>query len=184
MAKLTGFMDTRARPARMFRRWSALKTLTNFTSGSPGRSSRPRQPAAWTAGVPFCQAGMMIGGMASGCPLNNLIPEWNDLVYQAGGSWRSAACAPPTVSRSSRAGSALPCVRPPAPAAISPAAASLSGRTNTPSWRRATPRAGSTPPRLRPAPARAWLSSQRPFGPVGGRIPQHPGPCRHRLRAC
>ena len=36
-------------------------------------------------GVPFCQSGMMLGGMASGCPLNNLIPEWNDLVYQ--GQW-------------------------------------------------------------------------------------------------
>ena len=34
-----------------------------------------------SCGVPFCQAGMMIGGMASGCPLNNLVPEWNDLLY-------------------------------------------------------------------------------------------------------
>ena len=33
-------------------------------------------------GVPFCQSGMLIGGMASGCPLNNLIPEWNDLLYR------------------------------------------------------------------------------------------------------
>ena len=32
-------------------------------------------------GVPFCQAGTMIAGMASGCPLQNLVPEWNDLVY-------------------------------------------------------------------------------------------------------
>ena len=39
-------------------------------------------------GVPFCQSGMMINGMASGCPLNNLIPEWNDLVYQ--GRWELA----------------------------------------------------------------------------------------------
>ncbi|MCR5279597.1 MAG: glutamate synthase subunit beta [Lachnospiraceae bacterium] len=31
-------------------------------------------------GVPFCQAGMMIAGMASGCPLNNLVPETNALV--------------------------------------------------------------------------------------------------------
>ena len=31
---------------------------------------------------------MMLGGMASGCPLNNLIPEWNDLVYQ--GNWELA----------------------------------------------------------------------------------------------
>lgn len=39
-------------------------------------------------GVPFCQAGMMICGMASGCPLHNLIPEWNDLVYT--GNWKEA----------------------------------------------------------------------------------------------
>lgn len=39
-------------------------------------------------GVPFCQYGQMIGGMASGCPLNNLIPEWNDLIYS--GNWERA----------------------------------------------------------------------------------------------
>ncbi|MGH8141432.1 MAG: glutamate synthase subunit beta [Steroidobacteraceae bacterium] len=39
-------------------------------------------------GVPFCQTGTLISGMASGCPLNNLIPEWNDLVYR--GLWREA----------------------------------------------------------------------------------------------
>ena len=39
-------------------------------------------------GVPFCQSGMMICGMTSGCPLNNLIPEWNDLVCQ--GRWELA----------------------------------------------------------------------------------------------
>ena len=32
-------------------------------------------------GVPFCQSGAVLGGMVSGCPLHNLIPEWNDLVY-------------------------------------------------------------------------------------------------------
>ena len=32
-------------------------------------------------GVPFCQAGCMIAGMASGCPLHNLVPEINDLVF-------------------------------------------------------------------------------------------------------
>ena len=42
----------RAKPARTYRRWSAWKTLTNFTSGSPARSSRPRRHAAWTAASP------------------------------------------------------------------------------------------------------------------------------------
>jgi glutamate synthase (NADPH) small chain len=39
-------------------------------------------------GTPFCHTGTMISGMASGCPINNLIPEWNDLIYR--GLWREA----------------------------------------------------------------------------------------------
>jgi glutamate synthase (NADPH/NADH) small chain len=39
-------------------------------------------------GIPFCHTGTLISGMASGCPINNLIPEWNDLVYR--GLWRDA----------------------------------------------------------------------------------------------
>jgi len=39
-------------------------------------------------GVPFCHSGVLISGMASGCPINNLIPEWNDLIYR--GFWHQA----------------------------------------------------------------------------------------------
>jgi glutamate synthase (NADPH/NADH) small chain len=39
-------------------------------------------------GVPFCHTGKLVGGMASGCPINNLIPDWNDLVFR--GLWREA----------------------------------------------------------------------------------------------
>jgi len=39
-------------------------------------------------GVPFCHTGTLFSGMASGCPINNLIPEWNDLIYR--GLWREA----------------------------------------------------------------------------------------------
>ena len=39
-------------------------------------------------GVPFCHTGKLISGMASGCPINNLIPEWNDLIYR--GLWKEA----------------------------------------------------------------------------------------------
>jgi glutamate synthase (NADPH/NADH) small chain len=39
-------------------------------------------------GVPFCHTGKLISGMASGCPVNNVIPEWNDLIYR--GLWREA----------------------------------------------------------------------------------------------
>ncbi|HXF63658.1 MAG TPA: glutamate synthase subunit beta [Caldilineaceae bacterium] len=39
-------------------------------------------------GIPFCHTGKLLNGMASGCPINNLIPEWNDLVYR--GHWQEA----------------------------------------------------------------------------------------------
>lgn len=39
-------------------------------------------------GVPFCHTGTLLNGMAAGCPINNLIPEWNDLVYR--GHWKEA----------------------------------------------------------------------------------------------
>ena len=39
-------------------------------------------------GIPFCHTGSLLNGMASGCPIHNLIPEWNDLVYR--GLWKEA----------------------------------------------------------------------------------------------
>jgi glutamate synthase (NADPH/NADH) small chain len=39
-------------------------------------------------GVPFCQSGATLAGMTSGCPLHNLVPEWNDLIYT--GNWEQA----------------------------------------------------------------------------------------------
>ena len=53
------------------------------------KEEQERQGARCMAcGVPFCQAGKMIMGMASGCPLHNLVPEWNDLIYH--GNWEEA----------------------------------------------------------------------------------------------
>jgi glutamate synthase (NADPH/NADH) small chain len=39
-------------------------------------------------GTPFCHSGFMLSGMTAGCPIHNLIPEWNDHVYR--GFWRDA----------------------------------------------------------------------------------------------
>lgn len=53
------------------------------------RSEQQKQGARCMAcGVPFCQAGEMLAGMASGCPLHNLVPETNELVYR--GNWEMA----------------------------------------------------------------------------------------------
>ena len=64
---------------------SPLARIKNFNEFHTPLSKEEQQKQAarcMECGVPFCQAGMTIKGMTSGCPLNNLIPEWNDLVYQ------------------------------------------------------------------------------------------------------
>ena len=64
-----------------------LERIKNFNEFHVPMSEEERSVQAsrcMDCGVPFCQSGMMIGGMASGCPLNNLIPEWNDMVYRNG----------------------------------------------------------------------------------------------------
>ena len=52
------------------------------------KSLRNQGARCMDCGVPFCHTGKLISGMASGCPINNIIPEWNDLVYR--GLWREA----------------------------------------------------------------------------------------------
>jgi glutamate synthase (NADPH/NADH) small chain len=52
------------------------------------RSLRNQAARCMDCGVPFCHTGRLMSGGASGCPVNNLIPEWNDLVFR--GLWREA----------------------------------------------------------------------------------------------
>ena len=84
----TGFMDyTRTVPAarppieRVFD-WQ------EFHEPMPENQLREQGARCMDCGVPFCHTGQIINGSASGCPINNLIPEWNDLVYR--GRWREA----------------------------------------------------------------------------------------------
>lgn len=61
-----------------------LERIKNFNEFHVPMDEEERKKQAsrcMECGVPFCQSGMMIGGMASGCPLNNMCPEWNDLLY-------------------------------------------------------------------------------------------------------
>ncbi len=54
----------------------------------PEEKLRTQGARCMDCGIPFCHTGTLISGMASGCPINNLIPEWNDLVYR--GLWKEA----------------------------------------------------------------------------------------------
>ncbi|MBA3314109.1 MAG: glutamate synthase subunit beta [Planctomycetota bacterium] len=59
-----------------------------FHDHMPEGELRSQGARCMDCGVPFCHTGDLIANMAAGCPVKNLIPEWNDLVYR--GRWRDA----------------------------------------------------------------------------------------------
>ena len=65
-----------------------LENWDEFHIHMPEDNLRTQGARCMDCGIPFCHTGKLISGMASGCPINNLIPEWNDLVYR--GLWREA----------------------------------------------------------------------------------------------
>ena len=83
MGKPTGFMEYERETAKAESTlWKEFKHFDEFhTPLSQRKTARCRAARCMACGVPFCQSGMMIAGMASGCPLHNLVPEWNDLLY-------------------------------------------------------------------------------------------------------
>jgi len=88
MGKPTGFIEyLRELPVDR----APLARIADWKEFHPHlEEKRLRQQGArcMDCGVPFCHTGTLISGMASGCPVNNVIPEWNDLVYR--GLWREA----------------------------------------------------------------------------------------------
>ncbi|MEY4938580.1 MAG: Glutamate synthase small chain [Verrucomicrobiota bacterium] len=88
MGKPTGFIEylrelpVDRTPAARVRDWK------EFHHHMEEKKLRQQGARCMDCGVPFCHTGKLIGGMASGCPINNLIPEWNDLVYR--GLWKEA----------------------------------------------------------------------------------------------
>jgi glutamate synthase (NADPH/NADH) small chain len=88
MGKPTGFIEylrelpVDRSPAERVRDWN------EFHHHMDDKRLRQQGARCMDCGVPFCHTGKLISGMASGCPVNNLIPEWNDLVFR--GLWREA----------------------------------------------------------------------------------------------
>ncbi len=85
MGKPTGFMDYDRKAAASV---PPKERITNYKEFHIYLSEQKQGARCMNCGVPFCQAGMDIMGMTSGCPLHNLVPEWNDLVYT--GNWEQA----------------------------------------------------------------------------------------------
>src|SRR5438270_1124436 len=88
MGKPTGFMEY-ARELPMVRPpVERIHDWYEFHGHGDDEMLSKQGARCMACGVPFCHTGTVIEGMAAGCPINNLIPEWNDLVYR--GLWQEA----------------------------------------------------------------------------------------------
>ena len=88
MGKITGFMDYPRRTSTDAEPLARLENFNEFHTWLPREEQQTQAGRCMDCGVPFCQSGMMLGGAASGCPLHNLIPEWNELIWR--GKWELA----------------------------------------------------------------------------------------------
>ncbi|HKM21430.1 MAG TPA: glutamate synthase subunit beta [Lachnospiraceae bacterium] len=88
MGKPTGFMEYSRETAEALTPSERIKNFNEFHIPLPREKQQEQGARCMECGVPFCQAGMTLMGMTSGCPLHNLVPEWNDLVYT--GNWKQA----------------------------------------------------------------------------------------------
>jgi glutamate synthase (NADPH/NADH) small chain len=88
MGKPTGFIEYLREipvdrpPLERVRDWN------EFHHHMEEKKLRTQGARCMDCGIPFCHTGKLISGMAAGCPIHNLIPEWNDLIYR--GLWHEA----------------------------------------------------------------------------------------------
>ncbi len=88
MGKPTGFLDFQREALKHRPPRERVGDWDEFYLPMPEDELSEQGARCMDCGIPFCHTGMTLSGMASGCPINNLIPEWNDLVYN--GQWREA----------------------------------------------------------------------------------------------
>ena len=88
MGKATGFLEYERKNAAVEEPLKRIRHFNEFRTPLPLEEQQKQGARCMECGVPFCQNGAMLAGMASGCPLHNLVPETNDLVYS--GNWKQA----------------------------------------------------------------------------------------------
>ena len=82
MGKPTGFMEYERNAKKRIEPLERIKNFNEFYIPLSDEARKEQAARCMNCGVPFCQSGMILNKMATGCPLNNLIPEWNDAIYK------------------------------------------------------------------------------------------------------
>ena len=88
MGKVTGFLEFDRNDRGYAPVEERIKNYNEFIVPLSEQDLNTQSARCMDCGTPYCHTGMMLSNMASGCPVNNLIPEWNDLVYK--GKWKDA----------------------------------------------------------------------------------------------
>jgi glutamate synthase (NADPH/NADH) small chain len=82
MGKDTGFLEYKRTNNKDIPPKDRIKNFEEFHTPLDTAARREQASRCMNCGVPFCQSAMNLGGMVTGCPLHNLIPEWNDEIYR------------------------------------------------------------------------------------------------------
>jgi glutamate synthase (NADPH) small chain len=88
MGKPTGFIEYLRELPKDRSAAERVADWKEFHQPMPEADLRTQGARCMDCGIPFCHTGILISGMAAGCPIHNLIPEWNDLIYR--GLWKEA----------------------------------------------------------------------------------------------
>ncbi len=82
MGKENGFLEYHRKANTDVPVKERVRNFNELHRPLPVEERREQAAICMNCGVPFCQSGMMLSGMMTGCPLHNLIPEWNDEIYR------------------------------------------------------------------------------------------------------
>ena len=89
MGKITGFLEFERHDRTYAPAEERIKHYREFVLPLPEKEVREQAARCMDCGVPYCHGTSRITGQPTGCPVNNQIPDWNDLVYR--GDWDDAA---------------------------------------------------------------------------------------------
>ena len=82
MGKATGFLEYKRKEDGCIDSLQRIEGFEEFHAHADAEERRCQAARCMDCGVPLCQSAMKLKGMVVGCPLHNLIPEWNDAVYE------------------------------------------------------------------------------------------------------